>query len=55
MNKMWLTVGAVLFAAALPTQPAPHFYSADGVHPNAEGAMFIGKHCAAAIEKVLNV
>ena len=44
-----------LFAAALPTQPEPHFYSADGVHPNAEGAMFIGKHCAAAIEKVLNV
>ena len=43
-----------LFAAALPQQPEPHFYSADGVHPNAEGAAFIGKHCAAAIAKCLH-
>lgn len=42
-----------LFAAALPTQPAPHFYSADGVHPNAEGAMFIGKYCAEAIGRFI--
>ena len=42
-----------LFAEALKTQPEPHFYSGDGVHPNAEGAAFIGKHCAEAIGQVL--
>ena len=31
------------FAEALPTAPAPDFYSGDGVHPNAEGAAFIGE------------
>ena len=30
------------FAAALPTAPTPMHYSADGVHPNAAGAEFIG-------------
>ena len=32
-----------LFEEALKTQPEPHYYSADGVHPNANGAEFIGK------------
>ena len=31
------------FKAALPTAPEPDFYSQDGVHPNAEGAAFIGE------------
>jgi len=31
------------FAAALPEAPEPAYYSADGVHPNAEGAAFIGE------------
>ena len=39
-----------LFDEALKTQPAPHYYSADGVHPNAEGAAFIGELYAKAIE-----
>ena len=30
-----------LFAEALKTQPAPRYYSADGVHPNENGARFI--------------
>ncbi len=38
-----------LFAQALKTQPEPKFYSADGVHPNANGAEFIGKHYFEAI------
>ncbi|MBQ8344951.1 MAG: SGNH/GDSL hydrolase family protein [Clostridia bacterium] len=35
-----------LFAEALKAQPEPKFYSGDGVHPNANGAEFIGKHLA---------
>ena len=35
--------GIKLFEEALKTQPEPHLYSADGVHPNANGAEFIGK------------
>ena len=35
-----------LFAEAVKTQPEPLYYSADGVHPNANGAAFIGKHLA---------
>ena len=31
------------FDDALKTQPSPKYYSADGVHPNQNGAMFIGK------------
>jgi lysophospholipase L1-like esterase len=31
------------FAQALSEAPAPDFYSGDGVHPNAEGAAFIGE------------
>ena len=42
-----------LFAEALKTQPEPHYYSADGVHPNPNGAAFIGKHYAEAIEPLL--
>ena len=42
-----------LFAEALKTQPEPKYYSADGVHPNANGAEFIGKHYFAAIEPLI--
>ena len=42
-----------LFAEAMKTQPSPCFYSYDGVHPNANGAAFIAKHYAAAIDKLL--
>ncbi len=37
------------FEKALETQPAPRFYSADGVHPNDEGRKFIGKLYAEAV------
>ena len=42
-----------LFDEALKTQPEPAYYSGDGVHPNANGARFIGEHYARAIEKLL--
>ena len=42
-----------LFEEALKTQPEPKFYSGDGVHPNENGARFIGEHYAKAIEKLL--
>ena len=42
-----------LFAEALKTQPEPKFYSADGVHPNANGAEFIGKHYFEAIAPII--
>ncbi|MBQ8140550.1 MAG: SGNH/GDSL hydrolase family protein [Clostridia bacterium] len=42
-----------LFAEALKTQPEPKYYSADGVHPNENGARFIAKHYAEAAEKLL--
>ena len=41
------------FAEAIKTQPEPKFYSADGVHPNANGSAFIGKLYAEAIEAIL--
>ena len=41
------------FAEALKTQPEPKFYSADGVHPNQNGAAFIGNLYAEAVEKLL--
>ena len=41
------------FSEALKTQPAPLYYSADGVHPNAEGAKFIAEHYKNAINKLL--
>ena len=47
-----------LFAEALPSQPEPLYYSADGVHPNANGAAFIGEHyakyAAPIIEELIN-
>ncbi len=42
-----------LFAEAIKVQPEPRFYSADGVHPNANGAEFIGKHYFDAIAPLL--
>lgn len=42
-----------LFEEALKTQPEPQYYSADGVHPNANGAEFIGKHYFNAIAPLL--
>ncbi len=41
------------FEQALKTQPEPKFYSADGVHPNANGAEFIGRLYAEAVGKLL--
>ena len=41
------------FEEALKTQPEPKFYSADGVHPNANGSAFIGKLYADAVEELL--
>ena len=42
-----------LFTEALKTQPEPQYYSADGVHPNANGAEFIGKHYFEAIAPLI--
>ena len=42
-----------LFAEALKTQPEPKFYSGDGVHPNQNGAEFIGRHYAEAVKPLL--
>ncbi len=41
------------FAKALPVQPEPMFYSGDGVHPNANGAEFIGNLYAEALKPLL--
>ena len=41
------------FAAALPTAPTPDFYSADGVHPNANGAAFLAEHYLHAISPLI--
>ena len=38
-----------LFDEAIKTQPAPLYYSPDGVHPNENGARFIAKHYFDAI------
>ena len=38
-----------LFSEAIKTQPEPLYYSGDGVHPNSNGAEFIGKHYAKAV------
>ena len=43
-----------LFEKAMETQPEPRYYSADGVHPNENGAKFIAEHYALAIDKILN-
>lgn len=42
-----------LIEEAVKTQSEPNYYSADGVHPNQNGAEFIGKLYAEAIEKLL--
>ncbi len=42
-----------LFEEALKTQPEPKFYSVDGVHPNANGAQFIGTAYAEYVGKLL--
>ena len=41
------------FAKALTTQPEPLYYSDDGVHPNDNGRMFIGKLYAEAISPII--
>ena len=41
------------FAKAIPLAPTKMYYSGDGVHPNANGAEFIGKLYAEAIEALL--
>ena len=43
-----------LFGEALKTQPHPLYYSADGVHPNENGAKFIAEHYAKAIDKIFD-
>ena len=42
-----------IFEEALKTQPEPLYYSGDGVHPNANGAAFIGQKYAEAVEQLL--
>ena len=42
-----------LFAEAIKTQPEPKYYSNDGVHPNENGARFIGEQYARAVEILL--
>ena len=42
-----------LFAEALKTQPEPKYYSGDGVHPNKNGAAFIGAAYAKAVKPLL--
>ena len=43
----------VIFEDALKTQPQPMYYSDDGIHPNANGAAFIGRICADRLKKLL--
>ena len=42
-----------LFDEALKVQPEPLYYSGDGVHPNENGRMFIGKHYAEAVKPLI--
>ena len=42
-----------IFEEALKTQPEPLYYLGDGVHPNANGAAFIGQKYAEAVDKLL--
>lgn len=41
------------FDEALKTQPEPKYYSGDGVHPNQNGAAFIGKLYAEAVQSLI--
>lgn len=43
------------FDEAMKTMPEPKYYSKDGVHPNTNGAEFIGKIYAEAAESILSV
>ena len=43
-----------LFSEAMKTQPAPFHYSADGVHPNENGARFIARAYVEAVAKILS-
>ena len=43
-----------LFDSAVKDQPSPLYYSADGVHPNDNGARFIGEHYARTVAKILS-
>ena len=43
----------VLFDEAMKTQPEPLYYSSDGVHPNANGAAFIGRLYAEAVKPLV--
>ena len=43
----------VLFDEAMKKQPAPLYYSGDGVHPNANGAAFIGRLYAEAVKPLV--
>ncbi len=42
-----------LFEEALKTQPEPLYYSADGVHPNGNGAKLIGKYYFDAVAPLI--
>jgi lysophospholipase L1-like esterase len=42
-----------LFEEALKTQPEPRYYSGDAVHPNTNGAMFIGGKYAEAVKALI--
>ena len=43
-----------LFDEAMKSQPEPKYYSADGVHPNENGARFIGECYAREVNKLFN-
>jgi len=43
------------FAKALKAQPTPQYYSGDGVHPNQNGAMFIGQLYFEAISPIIKM
>ena len=43
-----------LFDEAMKTQPTPAYYSNDGVHPNENGARFIGECYARAVKDLLS-
>ncbi len=42
------------FDEALKTQPEPRYYSADGVHPNANGSAYIGRLYCEAVSPLIN-
>ena len=42
-----------IFEEAMKTQPEPNYYSGDAVHPNTNGAKFIGKIYADAVAQIV--